>query len=118
MKSDREITCAIFDVAGMQALNDQRGYEFGDQLLQDLETELNSAFDSYFLTRLSDDEFLVSRAGDAADFNSKAQAFAQKFRDRFAIEVTWGLGTGMTTSEAKSAAMVHLFEKRRGVHGS
>jgi len=114
VKSQSEVVCALFDVTEMQAVNDRRGYEFGNRLLNDIEVKLKSVFTSAVVRRLGGDEFIVRQAkGDFAALERKAQAVAQAIDDEFGIALSCGLGAGATTNEAERAATIDLFQNRR-----
>ena len=101
----------------MQTVNIQRGYEFGNRLLDEIETELKSVFTSATVTRLGGDEFMVYQTkGDSVEVNRKAQAIAHTVDGKFRIVLSWGLGAGATTHEAERAATIDLFKNRRCCH--
>jgi GGDEF domain-containing protein len=117
VKSPNEVVCAVFDVTEMQTVNDQRGYEFGNRVLEVIEAKLKSVFTSATVRRLGGDEFVVCQAkDDSIEPERKAQAVSRAIDDRFRILLSWGLGAGTTTGEAERAATIDLFKNRRCSH--
>jgi GGDEF domain-containing protein len=111
------MVCALFDVIEMQTVNDRRGYEFGNRLLDDIEAKLKSVFTSATVRRLGGDEFMVCQVKDnSIEPERKAQAVSRAIDDRFGILLSWGLGVGATTNEAERAATIDLFKNRRCSH--
>jgi GGDEF domain-containing protein len=114
VKPQNEVVCALFDVTGMQALNDQRGYEFGNRLLDDIEVKLKLVFTSAEVRHLDGDEFMVMQAkGDHVAVERKAQAVVQAIDDEFGVALSCGFGIGASISEAERAATFDLFQNRR-----
>ena len=104
----------LFDVTEMQRINDQRGHEFGNQVLKDIERRLKSSFGFASVIRLRGDEFLVTQPNfDLIKLNAKAGVVAQIITHKFGIELAWGSGAGATAKQAHRAAATDLFEKRR-----
>ncbi len=117
VKSSPGLVCVIFDVTEMQRVNDEHGYEFGNEVLEFVETQLQLAFGSAFVRRLGGDEFLIRQSNNiSVETDDKARVIAQTVWDRLGIQLDWGLGVGGTTNEAKRAAISHLFEQRRRAH--
>lgn len=114
MRSTDEITYFIFDVAGMQRVNETGGYEFGDRVLKDIESKLQSVFTRASVRRLAGDEFSVTQLdANPAELSSKARQLARNIRETFSIELSWGVGTAATEWDGKRAATLDLFRKRR-----
>ncbi len=114
VKSSVGIVCVIFDVTEMQRVNDQHGYEFGNEVLEFVDAQLKLAFGPPFVRRLGGDEFLVMQSDNiSVEVDGKARVIAQTVWDRLGIQLNWGLGVGRTPKEAKRAAISHLFETRR-----
>jgi len=102
----------------MQRVNDQQGYEFGNEVLEFVEARLQLGFGSAFVRRLGGDEFLIGQSGNiSVEADRRARVVAQTVWDRLGVELDWGLGVGGTTKEAKRAAISHLFEQRRRARG-
>lgn len=117
MKFPNEVLCALFDVTEMQTVNDQRGCEFGNRLLEVIQTELKSVFTSATVRRLGGDEFMVCQANDdSTEPEKKAEEVSRAIDDRFGILLSWGFGAGTTTGEAERAATIDLFKNRRCSH--
>jgi GGDEF domain-containing protein len=111
-ENTRLITCVLFDVSAMQAFNDANGWDAGDKLLVGIMSVLVKCSPvASEVTCLSGDEFLVTATDGNAELSDKfARKALEEIRNRFGVTVTFGIGSGVSTEDAKRSATLALFE--------
>jgi GGDEF domain-containing protein len=113
-ESAKTTTCILFDVCGMQAFNEEHGWECGDKLLDGITTLLENRFPAPCdVTRLLGDEFLIVTKDSNAELQDKlARTALDEIQKRFSANITFCIGRGILVSEARRSATIALFERR------
>ncbi len=107
--------CISVDVDDMHRLNQDRGCNFGDQVLEKIASMLRELFLQHATElRHTSDEFVLFIEGlSTAESEKKMARCEQQIASTSSVRISYGIGIGDTPASARRSSIAALFASKR-----